>query len=51
MPKPVTDIKTVAVSADTIEETTAKRLMAAMEAFMAADFVEETAVALVQRAA
>ncbi|HEX4194530.1 MAG TPA: hypothetical protein VHY80_15590 [Stellaceae bacterium] len=51
MPKPVEETKTVAISADAMDEATTKRLVAAMEAFMGADFIEETAVALVQRAA
>mgnify|MGYP001551863422 CR=1 FL=1 len=51
MSKPITEIKAVAVNAGALKETTARRLLAAMEVFMRADFAEETAVALVQRAA
>ncbi|HWE73068.1 MAG TPA: hypothetical protein VG328_07905 [Stellaceae bacterium] len=51
MPKPVQEIKTVAISADAFDEATSKRLMAAMETFMSADFVEETAYALTQQRA
>lgn len=51
MSKPVTETKTVAISADAFDEATAQRLMAAMEAFMSADFDEEIAAAAFQRAA
>jgi hypothetical protein len=51
MPKPVNETKNHAISADAVDDASTERLMAAMEAFMAADFIEETAVALVQRAA
>jgi hypothetical protein len=52
MSKQANETKTVAISADAFDEATTTRLMAAMEAFMVADFVEEIAnAALIQRAA
>jgi hypothetical protein len=52
MSKQANETKTVAISADAFDEAATMRLVAAMEAFMAADFVEETATAaLIQRAA
>jgi hypothetical protein len=52
MPKPVQETKTLAISADAMEDATTQRLMAAMEAFMSADFDEEiAAAAFMQRAA
>jgi hypothetical protein len=51
MSKPVNENKTIAISADAFDDRTVKQMMEAMEAFMAADFGEETAAALTQRAA
>jgi hypothetical protein len=52
MSKQANETKTAAISADAFDEPATTRLMAAMEAFMAADFVEEIATAaLIQRAA
>jgi hypothetical protein len=51
MPKPVKNNKlTLAISADTSDRATVKRMLAAMEAFMAADSADDQ-IALTQRAA
>lgn len=51
MPKPVKNTKpTLAISNDAYDRATVKRLLAAMESFMAADSANDE-VALTQRAA
>jgi hypothetical protein len=51
MPKPVKQNKlTLAICADTQDRATVKRMLAAMEAFMAADSANDQ-IALTQRAA
>lgn len=50
MPKPVKAIKTVAISAEPQDSVSIKRMLAAMEAFMAADSAND-AVAPAKRAA
>ena len=50
MPKPAKATKTVAASSDAYDRATVKRVLAAMEAFMATDSTDDQ-VALTRRAA
>jgi hypothetical protein len=51
MPKPVKETKTAAINADAYGRAAVKRMLAAMEAFMAIDPAAEVPAALTQRAA